>query len=307
MVGRDLVSLLYDCGEPDVVAVLRSIPASLANGCKPLIVSDLSDPAACETVAARSSGQGTLIHLAALTPATVKSADDYQRVNAGMTEAVMRAAVAAGVPRVIYLSSTHACGALTAGRPIDEDSPLVDGADAYGASKFAGETIVKRLALGSQTRWTIVRAPLVYGPGVKGSLAALTRAVMRGVPLPFASITANARDMIGQRNLAAFLQLCIRDERAANQAFAIRDGVPVSTRQLIEEIAAAAGRSARLVPVPPSLLKAAAQAAGAGQMIDRLAGDHRVNDAKARQLLGWVAPKPMAFDVGRMVSSMQAI
>lgn len=303
--GRELVAGLAQSGLHQVVAVARRPLPRLAAPCEQLIISDLSDPACCEQIASRAKDGGTILHLAALTPGAKHSDADFERVNAAATGHLMRAAVAAGVPRFIYLSSTHACGALSGGRPIDEDSPVETSGDVYGASKLAGEVAVKSLGQGTRTHWTIVRAPLVYGPGTKGSLALLARAIMRGIPLPLASLTGNARDMIGVRNLSTFLQLCVSHARAANETFVIRDGEPVSTRRLVEELANAAGCSARLVPCPAALLKLAGRAVGAAPMTERLAGDHRVNDAKARQMLGWRAPEPMAFDLQRMTASLK--
>ena len=306
--GRELVAGLSQSSTHEVIAVSRRPLPRLAAGCEQLLISDLSDPAACEQIASRAKDGGTLLHLAALTPGTKHSDADFERVNAAATGHLMRAAIAAGVPRFIYLSSTHACGALSGSHPIDEDSPVDEtSGDAYGASKLAGEVAVKSLGQGTGTHWTIVRAPLVYGPGAKGSLALLARAIMRGIPLPLASLTGNARDMIGVRNLSTFLQLCVSHARAANETFVVRDGDPISTRRLTEDIALAAGIQARLVPCPAALLKLAGRAVGAAPMVERLLGDHRVNDAKARKLLGWRAPAPMTFDLQRMVAHLKQI
>lgn len=308
VVGRELIAWLSRPNKKQqpthqVLAVLRHPDANLALQCQTLLIPDLSSRAACETIAAHAKDNGVLIHLAALTPGARHTADDFQRINALATGLLARAAVDAGVSRLVYMSSTHASAALTPGHPIDEASPPGPNADPYGASKLAGEAEVKRIMQGSRTQWTIVRAPLVYGPGVKGSLALLTRAIVRGVPLPLARVSGNARDMIGLRNLAAFLEMCATHERAANETFVVRDGDAVSTRGLTGEIAAAAGRNARLVPVPPALLTLAARALGARAMAARLTGDHQVNDTKARQLLGWTAPYPRTFDLQRMVTA----
>lgn len=304
--GQELVSCLTGNQEHEVVAVLRRPGSGLTGQSQHLLISDLCDQAACEQIAARAGKTGVIVHLAALTPGAGHASTDFHRVNTLATGNLMRAAVAAGVPRLIYLSSTHASSTLSAGWAIDEDSPVVASAAAYGTSKLGGENALKDLAKDSQTQWTIVRAPLVYGPGAKGSLAMLARAVVRGVPLPLGSITNNARDMIGLRNLAAFLQLCAGSKRAANEVFVVRDGEPVSTRHLIEHIAQAAGRPARLVPCPPALLNAAARGLGAKAMVERLLGDHRVNDAKARHVLGWQAVQPLSFDLKRMVDALAA-
>ena len=307
MVGAELIAWLLRPDQPNpkpdhVVAVLRRSQLELPAQCKTLLIEDLGSADAPTRIATEAQG-GVLIHLAALTPGQRHTADEFHSVNAAATGALTRAAAEAGVSRFVYLSSTHASAALTSGRPIDEMSPAAPNTDPYGASKLAGEEEVKSSLQGSRTQWTIVRAPLVYGPGAKGSLALLTRAITRGVPLPLGRVTANARDMIGLRNLAAFLHLCATHDLAANETFVVRDGDPVSTQGLAREIAAAAGTKARLAAVPPGLLRLGARALGAGTMAERLIGDHEVNDAKARRLLAWQAPSPRSLDLGRMVQA----
>ncbi len=306
LVGQEFVAGLAQSGDHQIAVAVRKPLARLPSTCEQLVITDLADDTACGQIAARAKDGGTLVHLAALTPGAGHSDAEFEDVNANGTQNLMRAAVAAGVGHFIYLSSTHTCGALSRGSPIDEDSPVTAQGDAYGASKLAGETAVRTLARDSETKWTIVRCPLVYGPGAKGSLALLARAVQRGLPLPLSRVTANARDMIGVTNLAAFLELCATNPRALNETFVVRDGEAVSTRQLVDDVATAAGQRPRLLPLPVKLLQMSARAIGAGQMADRLVGDHQVNDAKARRLLGWRAPHPRAFDIERMVQALKS-
>lgn len=301
MVGRELVAWLARTGQHQVTGVVRRTCSDWPSDVDQLVIADLANETDCDAIAARMGDPGALIHLAALTPGKIHSATEYHRANAQATANLTRAAVAAGVPRLIYLSSTHTTGALSATAPIDENSPIDPNGDVYGASKLAGEEAVKNLANGASTRWTIVRAPLVYGPGAKGSLALLARAIVRGIPLPIGSIADNSRDMIGVRNLSAFLELCLNSNRAHNETFVVCDGFPLSTRQLAGEIARAAGRTPRLVRFPASAMRVTSRVIGAHQLVERLIGNHRVDDSKARRLLGWSAPEPLSFDLTRMV------
>src|SRR5437868_2825326 len=50
-------------------------------------------------------------------------------------------------------------------------------------------------------RIAALRLPLSYGPGVKANVAALARAVRRGLPLPLANID-NRRSVLGAGNFA---------------------------------------------------------------------------------------------------------
>ena len=96
VVGRELVAGLSQSGPHEVIAVSRRPLPRLAAGCEQLLISDLSDPAACEQIASRAKDGGTLLHLAALTPGTKHSDADFERVNAAATGHLMRTAA---IPR----------------------------------------------------------------------------------------------------------------------------------------------------------------------------------------------------------------
>jgi UDP-glucose 4-epimerase len=51
---------------------------------------------------------------------------------------------------------------------------------------------------------TVVRPPLVYGAGTKGNFDLLARAVVRGIPLPFA-LVRNRRAFVSVENLNSFI------------------------------------------------------------------------------------------------------
>jgi UDP-glucose 4-epimerase len=112
--------------------------------------------------------------------------------------------------------------------------------------------------------------------------------------------------MIGVRNMADFVARCVSAPGSDNQTFVVRDGSPVSTRELIETIAREAGKPARLVRVPPRALRAAGAMTGRGDMVRRLIGDYRIDDGKARSLIGWTAPQPLSFDMGRLVRALRS-
>lgn len=128
---------------------------------------------------------------------------------------------------------------------------------------------------------TIIRPPLVYGPGVRGSLRTLTRAAISPIPMPFGAVTSNRRDMIGVRNLSSFVMHCLIDPRASRQCFVVRDGQSISTQALIEAIANAAGRRAFQVAVPHAVLAAGGRFSSS---IARVIDDYRIDDPKARGL-----------------------
>jgi len=106
-------------------------------------------------------GVDVVFHLAAATRATTEA--EYERVNAGATEALVAAIRAADRPprRLVYLSSLAAVGPSQNGRPVARDEtprPIT----AYGRTKLAGERIA--LAAANDVEVVVLRAPAVYGP-----------------------------------------------------------------------------------------------------------------------------------------------
>lgn len=303
-VGRDLVATLAARPSGTVYAASRN-PATFDAHAQiiPRLMPDLRGRDAADAFAALFEGADTVIHLAAMTPTAPNQEADLHSVNvAGVTE-LADAARSHGIARFVLVSSIRVAGAVTGEAPITETSPLVLD-DAYASSKAAAEQALIACARGSQMAWTIVRPPLIYGPGVKGPMRSLANAVLKGAPLPFGLVTKNSRDMIGVRNLSEFLALTATHPAAKNETFVVRDGAPLSTRALIETIASAANVKARLVSVPPALLKAAGRLTGKGESLARLIGDYRIDDSKARALLGWHPPHAPAFDMERMTASI---
>ncbi|MDA4635826.1 NAD-dependent epimerase/dehydratase family protein, partial [Escherichia coli] len=71
--------------------------------------------------------------------------------------------------------------------------------DDYGRAKLAAEAEIA--AAMPRRNFTILRPVLVYGPGVKGNMAALIGLAARKIPLPLQSLT-------GQRSVLDRSALC---------------------------------------------------------------------------------------------------
>ncbi len=72
------------------------------------------------------------------------------------------------------------------------------------------------------------------------------------------------------------------------------DGEDVSTPDLIRAIAKALGKPARLIAVPPAVLRLGATLAGRGAAFDRLAGSLALDTSALLRDLGWQPPQSMA-------------
>lgn len=238
------------------------------------------------------SGIKIVIHAAAQTAAIdgLARQRDYQAVNVEGTKRLASQAIDAGVKQFIFLSSLKVNGQM-----IDEDTPLQpDGptspVDVYGQSKKEAEQALFAICRESGMELTVIRPPLVYGPGVKANFLMLMQAVKSGIPLPFGSIRHNQRSMISVVNLVDFICCIMDNPKAANEIFLVSDGNDVSTRVLIEKIADAMTTKARLLPIPITLLRAVAKIVKKEGAVSRLTSSLVADISKNQKLLNWTPP-----------------
>jgi len=236
------------------------------------------------------SGVDCLIHCAAKAHAISKNKSDvlkaYREVNVEVTRNFAEQAANAGVKRFVFLSSIKVNGERTFGSDLfnHNDVPLPE--DAYGVSKFEAEQMLSELSKRTGLEVAIIRAPLVYGEGVKGNFLYLLDFLYRGIPLPFASVV-NLRSFIGLDNLIDFIIFCINHPKAGGKTFLVSDGQDISTPNLIRKLAGAIGKSSHLFPIPLSLIKLIGRLTGKSLEVARLVNSLRVDSSYARELLGW--------------------
>jgi UDP-glucose 4-epimerase len=209
----------------------------------------------------------------------------FREVNVQGTANLARQAASAGVRRLLFASSVKVNGEATGGTPFAEnDTPHPQ--DAYGVSKWEAEQVLR--AVGAETRLEVVilRPPLIYGPGVAGNFLRLLDAVASGMPLPLGAVQ-NRRSLLYVGNFVDALVACLDHPCAAGQTFLLSDGNSMSTPDLIKRIAIALGRRARLVAVPPQLMRMGAALVGRRDAADRLLGSLEVSDSAIRRELAW--------------------
>jgi len=237
--------------------------------------------------------QQVVIHTAARAHIMKDEAADplteYRRINVDGTLNLARQAAEAGVRRFIFISSIKVNGEQTSfDKPFTaEDLPAPE--DAYGISKYEAEQELMQIAADTGLEVVIIRAPLVYGPGVKGNFSSMMQVVKKGFPLPLGAIN-NLRSLVALDNLVDLIITCINHPAAANQVFLAGDGEDLSTTELLRGVAKAAGVPSRLIPVPASVLMFMASLVGKKEMAQRLIGSLQVDISKARDLLGWTPP-----------------
>jgi nucleoside-diphosphate-sugar epimerase len=256
-------------------------------------VGDLADP---DSLAGAVAGMDGVVHAGARV-STHGSWEEFEAVNVRGTETLIARAVAAGVQRIVHVSSLSVYGVPADGATIGEDSPYEESGEErgfYARSKLAADQIAVR-AMGTAPL-TIVRPGLLYGPGRTPPLARRV-AALGAVRVLFAS-----RDYVLPLayvdNVADAIALALHARAAAGRAYTIVD---VHARQadyarLYREIS---GQRWAAVYVPPVLLRwaasaaeAVAGAAGRRSPVTRHQVDRTLRSAtflteRAHQELGW--------------------
>lgn len=236
-VGRAVARRLVEDGWHLRMLVRQSIAHPQLDGI-PIepIIGDLTDRESLGRLVASSD---VVVHCAGLTKAL--GVQEFFHVNATgcalVGEAVARFAPAA---RVILVSS------LAAREP--QLSP-------YAESKRAGEAALINAL--STDRCIIVRPTAVYGPWDLATLPVF-QAAMRGV-VPVLNTGAARVSMIHVHDLAAAVGVLSR-EGPASGLYELDDGTAAgyAWRDIIAHVAAAVGRNAVPVRIPPPVLKAVA-------------------------------------------------
>lgn len=246
-----------------------------------------------------------VVHLAARAHVMDETAADplatFRRVNRDGTLRLAEQAAAAGIRRFLFMSSIKVNGESTPpDHPFRADDPAAP-ADPYGVAKAEAEQGLAAVAARTGMGIVVLRPPLVHGPGAKGNLATMMRMLAKGWPLPLGAI-ANRRSLIGADNLADAVAFLLN--HPARGTFLISDGAPVSTPELFRLVAGGLGVRARLLPVPPGLLRLAGWATGKRAAIDRLLGSLVVDDAPL-QALGWAPRTTLAAGLTAMAQAFR--
>lgn len=306
-VGGEVLRRLSREGGRTVVAAVRSTNVAPLAGISTVSVAGLG-PATDWSSAL--DGMDAVVHCAARAHVMNETSADplavYRQVNVEGTLTLARQAAAAGVRRFVFLSSIKVNGEATLdGRPFREDDPPAP-RDPYAVSKWEAEQGLQTLAQETGMEVVILRLPLVYGLGVKGNFAAMMRWVDRGLPIPLGAVRHNRRSLVALDNLVDLIAICLDHPAAADQVFLVGDGEDLSTAELLQRLATAMGKPARLVLVPVWMLQSAAALLRKQAVAQRLLGSLQVDISKARRLLGWTPPVSVDEGLRRAVQPLVA-
>jgi nucleoside-diphosphate-sugar epimerase len=254
-VGSHVVDALLARGERVRVLVRPTTDrAFLAGRDVRLVDGDVGDEskAGAEALARAVEGAGLVVHAAGITQA--RRVEDFARVNTRGTERVVGAAAAAGVPRLVFVSSQAAGGPSPEGRArseSDPDSPV----SAYGVSKKAAEeaACAAVAAAGGRTSLVVIRPPAVYGPRDRAFLE-LFRLVRRGV-VPLHRADRQWVSLIHAVDLAKAI-VAAAERGGAGSTYYVTDGTPRTSASIVDAICQALGCRPWRLDLPEGALRA---------------------------------------------------
>ena len=278
-IGRHLLRELPKRGYR--VRVLLRRPAELPPEASGAVVGDIARP---QNMGAALSGVDAVIHSAGIAHAMSGTPeDDYRVLNTEATVGLARAAEKARAKRFVFLSSIRAQTGPAAEDVLTEADKAAP-TDVYGRSKLAAEEGLAALGID----WVALRPVLVYGPGVKGNMAALVRLARSPYPLPIGGLAAK-RSLLCLDNLAAAIDTVLKAPGPLRRPLIVADPEPLTVPDMIAALREGLGRGPGVFPVPRTVMEAAFRALGRAEAFERLAGSLVASPA-ALQALGWAPP-----------------
>ena len=303
-IGGHVVRMLRDRGD-DVVALVRS-PDKAADlrelGCE-LLQGDLSDT---ETMRKGMDGCDAVIHGAAVYKVGIPRSErePMHEANVHGTENVLDAAIEAGVPRIVYVSTVNVFGN-TRGEIVDEtyERPKDGYLSVYDETKYLSHQVAKdRIAKGAPI--VIVQPGGVYGPGDHSELGNMMEQTRTGKLrlIPFPDLGLN---LVYVDDVAGGILLAL-DKGRIGESYVL-GGQIATMRELVTRTAEISGRKGPTRAMPTAMIK---MAVPIGPLVGKVMGfppnlretisasdgvTYWATDDKARSELGY---SPRDLDTG---------
>ncbi len=239
-------------------------------------------------------GIGMIFHLAGcahdLRDAS-KIQNIYQKLNVDATIRLAKLAVKSGVKKFIFVSSVKAGGGNSLGI-CKSEKDQGDPEGIYGKTKREAELKLLKISKESNMHVSIIRPSLVYGPNVKGNLKLMLLGIKKGwfPPIPE---TRNKKSMIHVDDLVRAILLIAHDNRANGEIFIATDGVPISSREIYNNMCSTLGKSIPKWSVPKIFFNMVSLInPNFKYKINKLLGDECYSSAKL-EALGFKAQKTL--------------
>ncbi|MFH1136167.1 MAG: NAD-dependent epimerase/dehydratase family protein [Pseudomonadota bacterium] len=279
-----------------------------------VIAGDIRDG---EAVRKAAAGVDLIFHAAALV-SDWGPPELFQGVTVRGAENICRAALAAGVRRLVHISTNDVFGR-DESVTFDESFPLASWGEPYPDAKIAAEKICWKYCRDQGLPVAMVYPCWVYGEGDQTFVPLLADAILK-------------REMVFWRrdvlvwptyieNLVDLMMLIADDDRAAGQGFLVHDGRSVTLREFCDGVAAAVGAAPARLRLPyPAALAAALVMEKVWKLlriqqrpllttytVKNLGSRLKFSIAKAERVLGWKPPVDYPTGFSRTMAWLQGL
>lgn len=298
-IGRALVRrLLAEGAQVRVLARPSPRADALAAQGAEVVRGDLSDVAAIE----RAVAAADVVQHTAAKVGLAATREDFFEANVRGTERILKASLAAGVGRVVYLSSIAVYGLAGDGERITEETPfdnMPEKRDLYAQTKIAADELASSFAAKTALPTSILRPGLIYGP---------TRPLPAGIlafhvgKTDFVFGTTDQRIPLNYiENLVDAMQQAATEKGAKLRQYIVLDDDNLTLGQYHAAKKEIAGTGAVFLPSWPVLLGAPLGGIPKRQVIRAL--QNRFYDTtRIRQELGWTPKVPLREAIRRTLA-----
>ena len=195
---------------------------------------------------------------------------------------LIRSCKNSNVKRFIYISSVNVSDNIS--------SSYVKRIDNNSICKWLVENYLEKELSNSLTDFVVIRSPLVYGKGVKGSFLSLMNFVSKSFLLPFGSLNQNRRSLVSIYNLIDLIKTCISHPDAVNDFFFVSDDFDLSTSEIVAMMAKVQGTNYKLLFIPVIVFKLFGKLTNKSDMISKLTDSLEIDITYTKESLDWSPP-----------------
>ena len=232
-----------------------------------------------------------IIHLAGKAHDEKKSInpEDYFEINTKLTRDLFDAFLVSNCRDFIFFSSVKAVTD-KAGGIVTEES-VTNPQTAYGQSKLQAEQYILSRSLPVGKRVFVFRPSMIHGPGNKGNLNLLFQLVSKGFPWPLGTFQ-NQRSFCSIDNVCFVIQQILEREEIPSGVYNLADDEALSTNVLIEIIAAATNKKAKITSISKNIINTIAKIGDVFHLplnterLDKLTENFVVSNTKIKAALG---------------------
>ena len=170
-------------------------------------------------------------------------------------------------------------------KPYKHNDPMEPEGD-YAESKAEAERLLMELAERTELTVSIIRPPLVYGPGVKANFAALMK-LSKFLPVFPAGLESGRRSLVSIWNLCDLIKTLINFEPKKSAVYLVSDDSDCCTYELLQFMAIGHKRNIVGLPIPLLLLRVALTLIGKRATYLKVFGSLQVNIEHTKSTLNW--------------------